>query len=177
MNKTELLIHPLRLRILQHLSVYKEATTNEIISVLPEVSKASVYNHIKLLESNHIIQVVHENRIRGTVEKTYALHKAEKNNDFSGIVTFLLSLLWDFQKYYSDQNRNPSEDMLFAGRDYLLLTDEEFRQFTDEYERLCRKYMEKKSADAKPRNISIISSPVIEEGIPERHVKKNEKIL
>ena len=35
----------------------------------------------------------------------------------------------------------------------------------------------KKSADAKPRNISIISSPVIEEGIPERHVKKNEKIL
>ena len=93
------------------------------------------------------------------------------------IVTFLLSLLWDFQKYYSDQNRNPSEDMLFAGRDYLLLTDEEFRQFTDEYERLCRKYMEKKSADAKPRNISIISSPVIEEGIPERHVKKNEKIL
>ena len=83
MNKTELLIHPLRLRILQHLSVYKEATTNEIISVLPEVSKASVYNHIKLLESNHIIQVVHENRIRGTVEKTYALNKAEKNNDFS----------------------------------------------------------------------------------------------
>ena len=58
MNRTELLIHPLRLRILQHLSVYKEATTNEIISALPEVSKASVYNHIKLLESNHIIQVV-----------------------------------------------------------------------------------------------------------------------
>ena len=57
MNRTELLIHPLRLRILQHLSVYKEATTNEIISALPEVSKASVYNHIKLLESNHIIQV------------------------------------------------------------------------------------------------------------------------
>ena len=106
MNRTELLIHPLRLRILQHLSVYKEATTNEIISALPEVSKASVY-----------------------------------------------------------QERDPSEDMLFAGRDYLLLTDEEFKQFTDEYEKLCTKYMEKKSINAKPRNISIISSPVFEEGM------------
>ena len=55
--------------------------------------------------------------------------------------------------------------MLFAGRDYLLLTDEEFKQFTDEYEKLCTKYMEKKSINAKPRNISIISSPVFEEGM------------
>lgn len=121
MNKTEVLIHPVRLSILQYLCIHKKATTSEIISSLPAVSKASIYNHIRLLEQNQIIEVVQENRIRGTIEKIYSLKKVAKNNDFNAILTFLLSLLSDFQKYY-EKEPDPTKDMLFAGRDYLLLT-------------------------------------------------------
>ena len=98
MNKTEILIHPVRLSILQYLSINKKATTSEIIDSLPAVSKASIYNHIKLLEQNEIIEIVQENRIRGTIEKIYSLKKATKNNDFNAILTFVLSLLSDFQR-------------------------------------------------------------------------------
>ena len=118
MNKTEILIHPVRLSILQYLSINKKATTSEIIDSLPAVSKASIYNHIKLLEQNEIIEIVQENRIRGTIEKIYSLKKATKNNDFNAILTFVLSLLSDFQRYYEKEN-DPTKDMLFAGRDYL----------------------------------------------------------
>lgn len=103
MNKTEVLIHPVRLSILQYLCIHKKATTSEIISSLPAVSKASIYNHIRLLEQNQIIEVVQENRIRGTIEKIYSLKKVAKNNDFNAILTFLLSLLSDFQKYYEKE--------------------------------------------------------------------------
>ena len=138
MNKTEVLIHPVRLSILQYLYIHKKATTSEIISSLPAVSKASIYNHIRLLEQNQIIEVVQENRIRGTIEKIYSLKKVAKNNDFNAILTFLLSLLSDFQKYY-EKEPDPTKDMLFAGRDYLLLTDAEYQQFIQEHEKLCQK--------------------------------------
>ena len=161
MNKTEVLIHPVRLSILQYLYIHKKATTSEIIDSLPAVSKASIYNHIRLLEQNQIIEVVQENRIRGTIEKIYSLKKVAKNNDFNAILTFLLSLLSDFQKYY-EKEPDPTKDMLFAGRDYLLLTDAEYQQFIQEHEKLCQKYFGKSSLGAKLRNISIISAPVNE---------------
>ena len=161
MNKTEVLIHPVRLSILQYLCIHKKATTSEIISSLPAVSKASIYNHIRLLEQNQIIEVVQENRIRGTIEKIYSLKKVAKNNDFNAILTFLLSLLSDFQKYY-EKEPDPTKDMLFAGRDYLLLTDAEYQQFIQDHEKLCQKYYRKNSPGAKLRNISIISAPVNE---------------
>lgn len=159
MNKTEILMHPVRVRILQYLSVHKKASVNEMINSLADVSKASIYNHIKILETNQLVEVVQENRIRGTVEKIYALKKLENNNDFNAIMTFILSLLWDFQQYYEEKG-NPAKDMLFAGRDYLMLTDEEYREFMGKYDELCKDYFGKNSAGAKLRNVSIISAPV-----------------
>ena len=82
--------------------------------------------------------MVQENRIRGTIEKIYSLKKVAKNNDFNAILTFLLSLLSDFQKYY-EKEPDPTKDMLFAGRDYLLLTDAEYQQFIQEHEKLGQK--------------------------------------
>lgn len=158
MNRTELLIHPVRLHILQYLSIHGKGTTSEIIASLPTASKASVYNHIRLLEQNQVIQVERENRIRGTLEKVYVLKKAEGNQDFQAIMTFLLSLMSDFGAYYETEG-HPAEDMLFAGKDCLFLTDEEYRQFLEDYEKLCRSYFGKTSQGAKMRNISIISSP------------------
>ena len=65
MNRIEVLIHPVRLRILQYLSVHQSATTGEILNQLTGVSKASMYNHIKLLEQNEAIEVIKENQIEG----------------------------------------------------------------------------------------------------------------
>lgn len=168
MTNLELLIHPTRLRIIQYLTIHKSATPGDIIASLGNVSKASIYNHLKLLEKNHILDVVQENRVRGTVEKVYQLKKVAQSNDFNSIMAFLLSLLMDFQQYYEQRNNNPTKDMLFAGRDCLLLTDDEFHQFYNDYTNLCSKYFGLNSPGAKLRNVSIISSPIkSEKGEPE----------
>ena len=162
MNRPDLLMKPVRIRVLQYLSIHKQASPGEMIASLKDVSKASVYNHIKILEENGILQVVKENRIRGTVEKIYRMTDAHKFDDFQSIAGFLLLLLLDFQKYY-EKNGTLGKELFFAGRDYLCLKDEDFRCFLEEYTALCRKYYEKESRDGKMRSISIISSPVQEE--------------
>lgn len=162
MSKTEILINPIRIQILQYLSIHETATTGEIIAQMPDVSKASVYNHIKILEENCVIEVVQENRVRGTVEKVFHISQKEPEGNFNDIISFLLLLMMDFQKYYADNN-TPGEDMLFAGRDYFRLSDEQFSQFLKEYEELCQKYYVPDKADGKLRSVSIISSPANKE--------------
>lgn len=162
MKKTELLMNPVRIRILQYLFIHEQATAGEMIEFLKGISKASVYNHIKVLEENGILKVVKENRIRGTVEKTYSMTGAEKGDDFQSISGFLLLLLLDFQRFY-EKNDGLGKEMFFAGRDYLYLNDEDFQRFLEEYTALCRKYYENESKDGKMRSISIISSPAEEE--------------
>lgn len=162
MAQMDILMNPVRIRILQYLSIYGESTAGDMIAEITEVSKASVYNHLKILEENHMIQVVSENHIRGTVEKLYCISKDSESSSFHAIVSFLLLLMADFQKYY-DKHNTPKADMLFAGRDYLMLTDEEYRSFMDEYAALCAKYYKKDSAGSKLRCLSIISAPVDED--------------
>lgn len=162
MSKVEVLINPIRIQILQYLSIHQTATASEIIEYIPTISKASIYNHIKILEDNNVIEVVQENRIRGTVEKVFRISQKKEDGDINGIFSFLLLLMVDFQKYY-DKHSSPSQDMLFAGRDYFHLSDEQYAQFLKEYNELCQKYYEKKTTNGKLRSVSIISSPTTEE--------------
>ena len=162
MDRIDILINPIRIQILQYLSSHETATSSDIITQIPNVSKASIYNHIKILEENSVIEVIQENRIRGTVEKVYCISQEKADGDFNGIISFLLLLLVDFQKYYSKNNKQ-KDDMLFAGRDYFHLSEEQFTQFLKEYDKLCQKYYDQQDPNEKLRSVSIISSPAIEE--------------
>lgn len=197
MNRTEIFIHPVRGRILQYLSLHKEAAAGELIAYMPDVSKASVYNHIKILEQHHIIKVLREKRIRGTVEKFYGVEENLEEGVEGNITVFLLQLLMDFQKYYEEKSQKevlgqPSDQafgeasdqtpdqiphqgdvdgkkakdrpLLFARRDFLCVTDEDYREFMEEYGALCKKYMGHcgKTQGGKLRCLSLISSPVSE---------------
>jgi DNA-binding transcriptional ArsR family regulator len=67
-----LILHPVRLRIIQQLSG-RQLTTAELRSALPDVSQATLYRHVAALVSADVVAIVEERRVRGAVERTLAL--------------------------------------------------------------------------------------------------------
>ncbi|MAT42326.1 MAG: hypothetical protein CL609_08300 [Anaerolineaceae bacterium] len=69
-EKADLIIHPVRLRILQVLAD-KHLTTNEIATHLPDVPKSSIYRHLKKLLDGGLVAVEDVNIVKGIEEKIY----------------------------------------------------------------------------------------------------------
>ena len=70
--KANLLIHPVRMRIITTVSTQR-MTAKNISEALPDIPLTSLYRHINLLVEGGILQVVEENQIRGTVERVFIL--------------------------------------------------------------------------------------------------------
>src|SRR5437868_1497824 len=73
-SKAELIIHPVRLRIIEAVQG-REVTTLQIARLLPDVPQASLYRHIKMLADGGILDVTGERRVNGIVERTYSVRK------------------------------------------------------------------------------------------------------
>src|SRR5690606_14663651 len=68
----ELLLHPLRLRILQAMTGHA-MTTAELADLFDDVAAATVYRHVNTLLNAGVLTIVSERRVRGAVERTLAL--------------------------------------------------------------------------------------------------------
>src|SRR5215216_1699107 len=75
MNTLELLLHPLRIRILHAMSGGRTRTTSELCARMPDVSKATVYRHVALLAEAGVLEIEDERRVRGVVERCYGLRR------------------------------------------------------------------------------------------------------
>ena len=163
---TKAYLNPTRQRILQVIIEKGEASSAQILEVLSDVPRASLYRHIKLLLDAGVIEVVREEAKRGTVEKTYAMatpKEEEQNNAaFQKLVqAILFSISADFTRYLSDEDNNPEKDMLAVGSANLMLTDEEFMEFINSYSSLLQNYLEREpSEERKLRKVTFISSPL-----------------
>lgn len=76
----DLIIHPVRLQILQLLSL-RQMTTQEISAALPDVATSSLYRHLKQLLDSGMIAVAETNQVRGIEEKVYALAQTPHLSD------------------------------------------------------------------------------------------------
>lgn len=77
MRKIELVIHPVRFRILQILAGY-QLTTQEIAEQLPDIPKSSIYRHLTLLRKGEMIAVTEKRLVNGIQEKVYALQQSAR---------------------------------------------------------------------------------------------------
>lgn len=165
----QVLMNPIRSRIIQYLSVHNEATAGLLSEHISDVPRTTLYRHINILVKNNLLKVVSEKRIRGSLEKTYALNieSYNKENSIENISRnafgFLMKIYADFDKYFEEhQNKTLSEiDQLFLGNVSLLMSDEEFKIFMSELNQVFGKYLSNvQDGNRKHRSISIISSPV-----------------
>ena len=111
MTSADLLLHPVRLRIVQAFLGERALTTAELRSELPDIPPASLYRHIALLTDAGVLAVASERRVRGTTERTYILRLAAANigikelremtvdDHRQAFMAFVAGLLSDFDRY------------------------------------------------------------------------------
>ena len=107
----DLLLHPVRLRIVQAFLGDRALTTSALSSELSDVPPASLYRHVARLVDAGVLQVVAERRVRGALERTYVLRLAAASIGLDEIaamsaedhrqmfMAFAAGLLADFDRY------------------------------------------------------------------------------
>ena len=111
MSSADLLLHPLRLRIIQAFLGDRELTTGQLRSEIDGVPPATLYRQVAMLAKAGVLLVVGERQVRGTVERTYALSTADaqiSDEDLANMtpedhrrafMAFLAGLLADMDQY------------------------------------------------------------------------------
>ena len=108
-TKIDLVLHPVRLRILQALTA-ESLTTQQISERLKDVPTSSIYRHLKLLLANELVIVSETRPVRGLEEKFYRSTQLAQlgANDLAGLTavdhiryftTYTLTLLQGFSSY------------------------------------------------------------------------------
>ncbi|MFC8800962.1 helix-turn-helix domain-containing protein [Promicromonospora sp. NPDC057138] len=124
MTSADLIVHPVRLRMINAFGGGRELTTAQLCAALPDVSKATVYRQVGLLVEGGLLQVVGERRTRGAVERTFRLmpERASISADAAGAATLddhrttfgvaMTALLAEFGAYLDRPDAEPLRDLV-----------------------------------------------------------------
>ncbi len=111
MASPDLLLHPVRLRILRAFLGDRSLTTGELAAELADIPAASLYRHVARLVDAGVLVVVAERRVRGAVERTYELRLAaarvgpdelrevSADDHRQAFLAYVAGLLGDFDRY------------------------------------------------------------------------------
>jgi DNA-binding transcriptional ArsR family regulator len=136
----DLLLHPVRLRILQAFLGDRELTTGALIAELADIPAASLYRHVARLVDAGILAVVAERRVRGAVERTYVvrlaatgvapqdLAKMTPEDHRQAFMAFVAGLLGDFDRYLNRGDIDLARDGVSYSLAALWLDDAEYAE-------------------------------------------------
>jgi cytochrome c-type biogenesis protein CcmH/NrfG len=111
MTSADLLLHPVRLRLLRAFLGDRALTTAELRQELSDVPVASLYRHVARLVDAGVLAVVSERQVRGAVERTYVLRnsagavnlrelaKMTPDQHRQAFLAFIAGLVGDFDRY------------------------------------------------------------------------------
>ena len=138
MASADLLLHPVRLRIVQAFLGDRTLTVGQLAAELGDVSPASLYRHVALLTEAGVLQVAAERRVRAVIERTYMLrvHAAQIQPDEAAAMTpeqhlaaFMAcaaGMLADAERYLTTGTPDPLRDGASYRMAAMWLTDAEF---------------------------------------------------
>jgi DNA-binding transcriptional ArsR family regulator len=172
MASAELLLHPVRLRIIQSLLDGSVLTTAELSAALPDVPVATLYRHVAKLSRAGVLAVASETRVRGAVQRRYRLHHASAVVDAEqsrtmaadehrqAFTVFVATLLADFDRYLAGPDRDFAQDDVGYHMAALWLTDDELNDLRDEFAvALTARMANKPTAARRKRILSTILIP------------------
>lgn len=140
----ELLLHPVRLRIVHALSGGQSLTTAQLSARLPDVSKVTMYRQIAVLAESDFLEVAGEQQVRGTVERSYRLRQDRPvigadaarvmslDDHRRGFATAMAVLIAEFNAYLDREGADPVADAVSYRQGTLWLSPDELAEMTSE---------------------------------------------
>jgi DNA-binding transcriptional ArsR family regulator len=137
----DLLLHPVRLRIVKAFLGDRALTTRQLAAELPDVPAASVYRHVGRLAEAGVLHVVSERRVRGITERTYMLRlfaaqiqpgevaAMSLEEHGSAFLAYVAGLLGDFDRYLATEPAEPARDGAGYRVAAMWLTDAELADY------------------------------------------------
>lgn len=150
MSKADLILHPIRMRILMTVAG-RQLTTAQIAAALEDVPQATLYRHIQALVKADILVVVEERPVRGAVEKVYALDSAGSRLSIAEVMrmthedhlrmltAFVMGLIGDYERYLNRADARPVLETGFH-KTPLQLTEDDLRTLGAELSQVLLKY-------------------------------------
>ena len=120
-TRTSLLLHPVRLRVLQA-ALGREVTTTQLAGWLTDVPTATLYRHVAALIEGGVLEVVGQRLVRGAAERTLrvALPAASLGSDevaelspgehLDAVTAFLAGVLQAATDYLTSPGAAPATD-------------------------------------------------------------------
>ncbi len=157
MNTLELLLHPVRLRIVWAMSGERVLTTSQLGAALPDVPRTTVYRHVGLLADAGVLEVVDEQRVRGVVERHYRLRPDQARIDAEaggamsledhrqGFAAAMAAMLAEFNAYLDRPGADPVADSIGYPQGTLWLSPGELTEMISELRQVFATRMGNKS--------------------------------
>jgi hypothetical protein len=166
----DLLLHPVRMRVVQAFLGDRILTTADLRSELPDVPVASLYRHVAQLADAGVLTVVGERKVRGASERSYRLvleaaslgaedvaaMTAEDHR--RAFTTFVATLLADFDRYLERSAPTGAAPDLAGDRvgyrqAAVWVTDEEFDEMVSELAAVLQARMRQQPDGTRRRRI------------------------
>jgi len=171
----ELLLHPVRLRIVHAMSGGRTRTTSDLCASLPDVSKATVYRHVALLAEAGLLEVEGEQRVHGAVERRYRLRRTRavidrdaaaamsREDHRNGFAAAMGALLAEFNAYLDREHADPTADSVSYRQFPLWLSQDELNELINEIRSAVVSKLDNEPApDRSPHLLSTILFPTEE---------------
>jgi DNA-binding transcriptional ArsR family regulator len=166
----DLLLHPVRLRIVQALTGGQELTTTQLCTRLPDVSKVTVYRQVAPLVDGGFLDVAGEQRVRGAVERRYRLRQDRPVIDAGAAAAMTLEdhrrgfgvamavLIAEFDAYLDRDGADPVTDGVSYRQGVFWLSPDERAELT----RAMLGVLRKLAADEPgPGRVPYLLSPIL----------------
>ncbi len=152
-NKAELILHPVRLKILQALAGDRVLSTRQLAQLLPDVAQATLYRHVQKLLQAEILRIDSEQPSRGTIERFYRFQ--EDNAELSDaelatlshddhrryFTTFVTTLMADFERYLQRETLDLRTDGVGYHQVALHLNAAEMEEFALALQAVVKPYL------------------------------------
>jgi hypothetical protein len=165
MASADLLLHPVRLRIVQSFLGDRALTTTQLRGELPDVPAGSLYRQVARLVDGGVLAVVGERRVRGALERTYVLRasasrigvdeiaKMTRDEHRQAFLAFVAGLIGDFDRYLAREQIDPLRDGASYNLAAMWLDDAELAELARELNILFQPAIANEPAPGRKRRI------------------------
>ena len=168
----EFMGNPAMLRLMLEIQEQGQTTSKKLAETYPDIPQATLYRYLSRMLNEGVLKIVEENKIRGTVEKVYALNFAlelkkgdmQKENagkEYLRVFTqYSMGLLREFQEYTARDDIDIPTDGSGFWLTPLYLTKKELKKMVGDIQAILNPLLANTpTAERRLRNIGVVISP------------------